>query len=97
MARTGFLPEQPLSDSATALVSQGSHTAAPVTSSQQPAGSSNAARTKEDPHDSGSEIRLGLADASTAQRPLAAALSPDAQAAARVGLTATLRGRGCLF
>ena len=85
MARTGFLPEQPLSESATALVSQGSNSVAPVTSSHQPAGSSNAVKTTTAQPDSVVETRLGLADANTATRPLAAALSPEAQTAARVG------------
>ena len=88
MARTGFLPQQPLSPSERALVSQGSGTAAVVTSSPQPAASSNAARSgkaQRKPVVTASSAGANLADAATVQRPLAEALPVAARQAARVG------------
>ena len=88
MARTGFLPQQPPSPTERALISQGSGTAAAVTSSPQPAASTNAARSgnaQQKPVVTASSAGAGLADAASVQRPLAAALPVAAREAARVG------------
>lgn len=86
MARTGFLPEQPLSPSGPAQVSQGSNTTATVASSRLAARLNNITRSTSLQLGAGGRrpAPTGLADADSQQRPLAAALPFEAKQAAKV-------------